>query len=172
VTSKLVVFACGNPSRGDDALGPALLARLEAAAPEGVTTIEDYQLQIEHALDLVDADLALFIDAGTGTPGPFGFHEAHPRCSRAHTSHALAPEDVLDVYRQVVGGRVPEAFVLCVRGESFGLGEAMSPAAERNLDSAWTFLDRLTAAPDPRRWRQLVRSLPERKTPFLSPHCT
>ncbi|MBK7846051.1 MAG: hypothetical protein IPJ73_00935 [Zoogloea sp.] len=67
---SLVIFAVGNPSRGDDALGPLLMAELETQSLPGVTLVTDFQLQIEHALDLDGHDLALFIDAGTGTPAP------------------------------------------------------------------------------------------------------
>ena len=74
--APVVVFAVGNRSRGDDALGPLLLERLAAVLDaEGrgsrFELIDDFQLQIEHALDLAGRRLALFIDAGTGTPAPF-----------------------------------------------------------------------------------------------------
>ncbi|MBP7522487.1 MAG: Ni/Fe hydrogenase, partial [Leptothrix sp. (in: Bacteria)] len=59
VVAKVVVFGWGNTSRGDDAIGPLLLADLAAARLPGVETIEDFQLQIEHALDMVGADLLL-----------------------------------------------------------------------------------------------------------------
>ncbi len=49
---RLVVFGWGNEARGDDALGPLLLRRIAAMRAPDVETIEDYQLQIEHALDL------------------------------------------------------------------------------------------------------------------------
>ena len=73
--APIVVFAVGNPSRGDDAIGPELCARLEKwLAREGlsqrVELIEDFQLNIEHALDLVGREQALFIDAGENTPAP------------------------------------------------------------------------------------------------------
>ena len=56
---------------GDDGLGPLLLGRVVAARWPEVTTIEDFQLQIEHALDLEGAEAALFLDAGKGTPALF-----------------------------------------------------------------------------------------------------
>jgi coenzyme F420-reducing hydrogenase alpha subunit len=54
-----------------------------------------------------------------------------------HTSHALSPEAVLATYRRVTGERPPEAWVLCVRGESFELGESLSDTAAANLEAAW-----------------------------------
>lgn len=152
----VVVFAVGNPSRGDDAIGPQLMAELEAAALPGVRRVEDFQLQIEHALDLDGAALALFIDAGAGTPAPFTFTEIRPRASRSVSSHALDPEAVLQVFRDVRRTPPPPAFVLCVRGESFELGAPLSEAAEHNLATARQRLASCLASPTPEHWRQLA----------------
>jgi Ni,Fe-hydrogenase maturation factor len=50
-----VVLGCGNPSRGDDALGPALLDRVEEwlrlHPDRRVVALGDFQLQVEHTLD-------------------------------------------------------------------------------------------------------------------------
>ena len=150
---SLVVFAVGNESRGDDALGPLLLARLEALSLPGLTLISDFQLQIEHALDLQGQDLALFIDAGTGTPAPFSFIEVLPAASNTHTSHALLPAAVLDVYRRVEAAEPPPAFILCVRGEGFELGAGLSAQAISHLEQAWTFLQELCASTTLTAWR-------------------
>jgi hypothetical protein len=74
--APVVVFACGNPSRGDDALGPLLLDQLqiwldEEGLADGFELISDFQWQVEHALDLVGRRLALFVDAGQQTPAPW-----------------------------------------------------------------------------------------------------
>ena len=70
--TRLVIFGYGNPSRGDDALGSLLLARAETEVDRlpglDVALVEDFQLQVEHALDLEDRDLALFIDAAETGP--------------------------------------------------------------------------------------------------------
>jgi len=149
---EVVVFGIGNPSRGDDALGPLLLQRLEAARLPGIVTVEDFQLQIEHAIDLQGRSLALFIDAGQGTPAPFSFEPVLPRFNPAHTSHALAPGDVLAVYSQALGQTPPPAYVLCVRGQRFELGEGLSPAAMAHLEAAWGFLQQLCQAPEAAVW--------------------
>ena len=144
--APVVVFAVGNRSRGDDALGPLLLGRLaDELDAEGrgnrFELIEDFQLQIEHALDLAGRQLALFIDAGKGTPAPFSFHAIEPASSVAtHSTHAIPPETVLAVYRAFAGCEPPPAFVLCVRGESFELGANLSATAEINLEAAWEHL--------------------------------
>jgi len=144
----VVIFAVGNPSRGDDAIGPELFAQLDKwlkneNLSEQVELIEDFQLQIEHVLDLQGRQLALFIDAGAHTPAPYTFQRIAPAIGIAHTTHELPPEAVLQVYLQTEGAEPPPAFVLCVRGEQFELGEALSAAAESNLKAAFGLLQTL-----------------------------
>jgi hydrogenase maturation protease len=143
----VLVIAVGNPSRGDDALGPELAARLEAAAPPGVEVITEFQLQVENALDLVGRERVVFVDAGTGTPAPFDLRRAGPAAEFLHTSHAISPEAVLATYEKITGSPAPESWILCVRGESFELGEALTPAAAGHLEAAWLRL-REICAPD------------------------
>jgi hydrogenase maturation protease len=145
----VVVLAVGNPSRGDDALGPELAARLEAAALPGVEVIVEFQLQIENALDLVGRERVIFVDAGTGTSAPFELRRAAPSADFLHTSHALLPEAVLSTYERVTGDVSPESWVLCVRGESFELGEGLSAAASSHLEAAWRQLVQLSRAAGP-----------------------
>jgi hydrogenase maturation protease len=153
---RLVVLGWGNDSRGDDALGPALLDRIAAAWPD-LPMVDDYQLQIEHALDLVDADCALFLDAGKDTPAPFAFTRLAPRRDATHSTHALSPEAVLDVYVQVRGEAPPPAFALCVRGERFELGEGLSSAAVERLELAWDFVKTLMTEQSVEAWDSLAR---------------
>ncbi len=141
----VLVIAVGNPSRGDDALGPELAARLEAAALPGVEVITEFQLQVENALDLVGRERVVFVDAGTGTPAPFELRRAGPATEFLHTSHAISPEAVLATYERIIGSAAPESWILCVRGESFELGEALSPAAAGNLEAAWLRLREICA---------------------------
>ena len=146
MTAPLVVFAVGNPSRGDDAIGPVICGRLaewleNEKLTDRVDLIEDFQLNVEHALDLQGRELALFIDAGENTPAPFIFGQIYPSTATAHTTHALLPEAVLQVYRQMEGKEPPPSFVLCVRGEKFELGEPLTVTAETHVAAA---LERLT----------------------------
>lgn len=156
----LAVFGWGNPGRGDDALGPRLLARVEAwaeAQPDArLEAIPDFQLQIEHVEDLRGRGLALFLDASMAAPAPFAFREARPAPDASFTSHALSPEALLHAFLRATGKAPPPSFVLAVRGERFELGEDLGPAAERNLEAAWRFLQGLLSDPDPDRWRRLA----------------
>jgi hydrogenase maturation protease len=151
---RVVVLACGNVSRGDDALGPLLLARIGALGRADLSTIEDYQLNIEHALDLEGADLALFIDAGTGTAAPFTFDEVAPPRTWSHSTHALEPAAVLATFAKVTGRPPPPAFVLTIRGEGFELGSPISERACGHLEEAWHFTLQLLDATDSGTWRR------------------
>lgn len=153
---RIVVIAVGNDARGDDALGPRLLARVSAAAFPGVQAQLEYQLQIEHALDLAGAELVLFIDAAHGLHCPCVLAEIAPARATPAFSHALAPEAVLAVLEQLEG-HAPPAFQLSVQGERFGLGDGLSPRAELAEGQAWTVLEKLLSAPGLVAWRRLAR---------------
>ena len=152
MTAPLVVFAVGNPSRGDDAIGPVICGRLakwleNEGLADQVDLIEDFQLNIEHAPDLQGPDLTLFIDAGENTPAPSIFERIYPSTVPSHTTHALPPEAVLQVYRQMEGEEPPPSFVLCVRGEGFDLGAELTPTAQAGIDAAMALLERLLTKP-------------------------
>jgi hydrogenase maturation protease len=149
--APVLVLAVGNPSRGDDALGPALAARLEGAALPGFEVIVEFQLQIENALALGGRERVIFVDAGAGTPAPFELRRAAPAADFLHTSHALSPEAVLATYERVTADVSPETWVLCVRGEAFELGEGLSEAAGRHLEAAWQQLRQLACTGGGRR---------------------
>jgi hypothetical protein len=82
----------------------------------------------------------IFVDAGTKTPAPFELRPVGAAAEFLHTSHALSPEAVLATYLRVTGTAPPESWVLCVRGESFELGEPLSSAACTHLEAAWAML--------------------------------
>ncbi len=163
--APVAVLACGNPSRGDDALGPLLLERLHAwLATAGRSAafelIGDCQWQIEHALDLVGRERVLFIDAGAMTPAPFVFEQVQASGFVGPGSHALSPQALLSVLARISDEPPPAAFVLAVRGEHFELGGALGHRALAHADAAFAFLQELCRAASAAGWRDLLgRSL-------------
>ena len=143
------MFACGNPSRGDDALGPALLERLARSQAEGQLAdcdlLTDFQLQVEHALDLVGREFVVFVDASVSGPEPFAFTLITPEPVVTYSTHVMTPGAVLRTYAQlapqVARGPCPTAWLLAIRGYRFELGEALSAAAQANLDASGAFLE-------------------------------
>jgi hydrogenase maturation protease len=156
-----LILAVGNPSRGDDALGPLFLERLtelceQRGDGDDIELLADFQLQIEHAVDLEGRALALFVDASVSCPPPFQFARLRPARDTSYTSHALSPAAVLHVYEQINRCPPPPAFQLAIRGESFELGEPLSAVAEANLAAALAFADQLLAMPRIETWQHLV----------------
>lgn len=158
----VLILACGNPSRGDDALGPLFMDRLaELQEQRGghwrdVELLTDFQLQIEHAVDLEKRALVLFIDACVSCLPPYQFTRLQPIRDASYTSHALSPAAVLHVYQQINHAPPPPAFQLAIRGESFELGEPLSTAAETNLAAALAFVDQLFTMPQIEIWQQFA----------------
>ncbi len=143
--APLLIFAYGNPSRGDDALGPLLLERLAALNLPGVELLTDFQLQVEHALDLQGRERVLFIDASVSCPPPYLFTRLQPQQDASYTSHAMSPAALLQACLDLHGS-APPAWLLAVRGDNFELGEELSAGARRNLEQAFLLLRGLCSA--------------------------
>ena len=157
----VLILAVGNPSRGDDALGPLFLERLaELLELHGdrndVELLADFQLQIEHVVDLEERDLVLFVDASVSCPSPYQFTRPWSARDTSYTSHALSPAAVLHVYARVHHVAPPPAFQLAIRGESFELGEPLGAAAEANLAAALAFAERLLARREVEIWKRFA----------------
>jgi len=136
----VLVFAYGNPSRGDDALGPRLIERLEALQREGelswVDLLTDFQPQVEHALDMEGRELVVFADAAASGPEPFSLEPIQPAQDIGYTTHAMTPGALLRVFEQVNSGEALEARLLAIRGYGFDLGSPISVTARANLEKA------------------------------------
>lgn len=95
------------PEPGDDALGPLLLEQLAAIGTEAAGDVElltDFQLQIEHALDLEGRRAVLFIDAARpGVVEGVGLTAIQAETRLVPVSHALSAPAVLQVATQLAG---------------------------------------------------------------------
>ena len=156
---RILVLAAGTDARGDDAIGPRLLAHVDQLARPGVCTVFDFQFQLEHALELETADLALFIDTHCMQQAPVRLSVVDADTAPFATSHALSPAQVMAVFARVVGTAPPPVFLLSVAGESFGLGEGLSPGGQTAFEAATALLDTLLDAPDAARWQKLSDSV-------------
>lgn len=147
----ILVLGFGNPSRGDDALGPAVIERLQSApdlVATGARLLTDFQPQIEHVLDLEGCARVIFVDATMTGSAPFVHAPLSPAPETAYSTHALSPAVLLGLYRKVNGRAPPPAWLLAIRGERFALGEPLSPSARAHLDAAVAFLSELLRMPD------------------------
>ena len=136
MTAPILVFGWGNPSRGDDALGPLFIDHIAALQLPGVECLTDFQLQVEHALDLENRRRILFIDASIDATAPFAVTVLEAARDASFTTHAMTPEAVMHVYVELHDEAPPPCTLLAIRGERFELGEPISPAAATHLDAA------------------------------------
>ena len=145
VTPRILLIGYGNPGRGDDGLGPALAARIEALALPGLTVDIDYQLTVDHAALIAAHDLVIFADAAIGLGRPFRFDPLTASPPESLGSHQVSPQAALAL-AALLFGRAPTAHVLAIAGEAFGeVHEGLSLPARRNLDLAAHHLSRWLA---------------------------
>lgn len=158
-----MIIGYGNPSRGDDALGPSLLEQLQELQPAGMgpavyEPITDFQLQIEHVTDLASRNLLLFVDASLTAGAPFEFTRLTPQRDHSYSSHSLSPATLLSVYQDVYKTAPPPAYLLTIPGYSFELGAPLGPQASAHLLAATEFVVELLRHPHRTEWdAQLAR---------------
>lgn len=134
----LLVFGWGNLSRGDDALGPLCIEQLRSACAldARVEFLDDYQLQVEHALDLAGRTRVLFVDASMNCVAPFQVTDLQAARDASFTTHAMSPQALMQVFVDMHAAPPPPCTLLAIRGERFELGEPPSPVALEHLQAA------------------------------------
>ncbi len=153
----LLIFAYGNISRGDDALAPLLVERLQQRGVEQgcglqLKYLSDYQMHIEHVMDMQHCQRVLLIDAALDLPEALRFYPVTAHQQTLYTTHGMSPSTLLHTYQQVLHQDPPPTAMLAVAGYSFELGEALTPEAEDNLAQAERFILSLLAADDFSQW--------------------
>jgi len=156
-----LIFTWGNPSRGDDALGPAMYELLQQANLNDVDLLTDFQLQIEHAIDLEGRKRVLFVDASLSASAPFEVVRLQPEQDASYTTHAMSPQALLSVYQQINGYAPPPAWLLSIRGYEFGLGLPLSTAANRHLLAAFNHVKVLLDPAQSLEWPEQVVVIPD-----------
>jgi hydrogenase maturation protease len=139
---RILVIGYGNPGRQDDGLGPGIIAELESDPSPQVTLDADYQLTIETAVDLAEADKVIFVDAAAEGPEPFLAKRLAPTPAVHFSSHVLGPEAVLAICAETYH-RCPEAVLVGVRGYGFEFAEGLSDGARDNQSRALEFIKTL-----------------------------
>ncbi len=151
----ILILAYGNLSRGDDALAPLLLDYVQQLPPDLLVPVEcltDFQLQIEHALDLQHRQQVLFVDASVANKNPFEFSLLQAQQDASYTTHAMSPAAVMQVYVDILKAPPPPCFLLTLQGVEFELGAGLSPVAQQSLTQACFFIERLLRQPQLENW--------------------
>jgi len=130
------IFGIGNSARQDDGLGWAFLDEIQKKEVFKGKLHYCYQLNIEDAELLADAEKVVFIDAYAGNmPEKFKIEKCKSDGQISYTTHALNPEAVLALCEDVYGKR-PEAYILKIKGFQWELSEGLTESAKQNLTGA------------------------------------
>jgi hydrogenase maturation protease len=144
----VLVFAYGDPARGDDAIGPEFARRLgDRCGPlideRRLEVQTDFQLQPDHAHDLVGRKRVFFVDASRPGSQPFSITKVHPAREGGASTHRLTPASLLQQWNEGASGPRPDCYVVAIEGEEFELGAPLSDAAEANLSAALAAVEKL-----------------------------
>lgn len=137
----LTVFAWGNESRGDDAIGAILARKITDLGHPAIVVVEDHQLHLEHVMDIQDDVPLLFVDASVALDEGFRLDRLVPVRDESISTHSMSPCALLDLYEHTLGKPAPSAWMLHVSGSRFELGEDISAAARAAVEQAWGFLE-------------------------------
>jgi len=136
---RVLVLGYGNPGRQDDGLGPAMVAAIAELGKPNVTAFDNYQLNIEDAMDVAQHDVVWFVDASKSGVSPFVIRDVAPALTIDFTSHIVRPEAILAIAQQLYGA-APQAHMLAIRGYAFEFIEELTAGAVHNLRAAVTML--------------------------------
>jgi len=145
-----LIYGIGNVGRQDDGLGWAFVDWLEETGqcPQA-ELMRHYQLHLEDADLISHKQRVLFVDASKAPDlENFRLESMAPKMDFSFASHALSVPSVMATCRQCFG-RLPETYLLSIRGYERELEEGITPLARRNLDAAMTFLADLPVLNEP-----------------------
>ncbi len=142
-----LIYGIGNVGRQDDGLGWAFVDWLEAHRRCGSAEIQrSYQILLEDAELISTKRRVLFVDATKSEAvQSFTMYRAAPMMDFTFTSHAISIPAIMATC-QLCFERVPEVYVLAIKGFEFELDIGLSPAAQRNLDDATAYLSQGSCA--------------------------
>lgn len=132
---KLVV-GYGNTLRRDDGVGWYVTDRIVPEACGGdLAVVQVHQLMPEIAAQVATADKVVFVDAAiVGQPGQIQVAPVYP-AAQVGDAHSLTPPQILRLAQQLYE-RVPPVHLVTITGESFELGETLSPTVQAVVPQA------------------------------------
>lgn len=165
----ILILACGNDLRGDDALGARFIAEIEKLKPNlppawqrAIVTHWQLQWGPETALLLANRQTICFVDAyiatdkttevgdATANPPPFVATPLSPASGdltpllTSVGSHRVTPPMLLAAAQLLEITLPPSLWQIAIGGQSFKLGAPLSPFATRalaaTLDWFWSWL--------------------------------
>lgn len=141
--SGTLLVGIGNSGRKDDGLGWKFAGLVSGSGKTLIDCEYRYQLQVEDVLTVSRYDKVIFVDATHDEPED-GFELKHCRAAEHYfySSHMQSPETILYLAKELYN-KEPEAFVLAISGNQWGLGTRLSQKAENNLQKALLFFQQI-----------------------------
>ncbi len=134
-----LLIGYGSTLHSDDGLAHVLIDRLQSTKLNfDLSFISGTQLNIEWAQAIAAASGVIFVDASKDLlPGEISFNRLQDTdsCADADNSsftHHLTPQILVALARQLFNA-CPPVWLCTVGGESFALGESLSPTVENAL---------------------------------------
>jgi hydrogenase maturation protease len=132
----LLVIGYGSTLRGDDGVGPAVADLVEAHHVPGVQTLACHQLTPELADPIAKARLVIFVDASMDLPDDqVRVSRVLPEASHQVMVHTASPGGLLHLARSVFEA-CPPAWIVEIPVAEMGIGEHLSPVAQRGVAQA------------------------------------
>jgi hydrogenase maturation protease len=136
---RALVIACGNSLRGDDGIGLKIGSAVEKNPPRGnLRVVITQQLLPEHAFDVSEADVVVFVDCSAVTaPGVVTTLTLFPAETLPRIlTHHLGPAALLKMAKDLYGHMPGRAFAVTVGASSFDLSEKLTAPVEAAIPSA------------------------------------
>ena len=153
--AKTLIIAYGNRDREDDGAGWHILDKLAQQLGletpqfpgEQVTTTDGkltllylFQLLPEMAEDIADYDQLIFIDAHNSPSLPnLVFEQVSPDQTHSAFTHHMNPGELLAI-AQILEKKLPQSWILSVRGFSFRFAQTLSKETSEMVDQAFSRL--------------------------------
>jgi hydrogenase maturation protease len=151
----ILVVGYGNTLRRDDSVGPKVAEAVAVLNLPGVRALACPLLTPELAEPVSQARLVIFVDAAVDAPREVQRRKLAPAASSQIMAHAASPATLLALARDVFG-HAPEAWWLTIPAEDLGIGEELSPLAQRGFKSA---------VQEIKRWSLATQALGNSRTP-------
>ena len=132
----ILVLGYGNTLRGDDGVGPRVAETVATWRLEHVEAIARHQLTPELAEPISRAARVIFVDAAVNQPDD-GVKVASlaPAAGQHVLYHTASPAALLGLAESLFG-RAPEAWLVTIPVTEVGIGEQLSPQAQRGVAEA------------------------------------
>lgn len=138
----ILIIGYGNPIRGDDGIGQAVIAEVEQWNLANVRSQSLHQLTPEMAAEMAEVETVIFVDAGLeGDSVNITSLEPLPS-DLFNWGHSLNPRSLLSL-TQFLYQKSPQAWLIAIPGENFELSETLSPKALNGIQEALKIIKNL-----------------------------